>query len=141
MKFFDNAFEGDTLTKKHVLDAGLDIKASEDVEIPAYGGRLISTGLFLAIPPGYVGLFWSRSGLSLAGLHVGAGCIDASYRGECKVVLHNLSDKPFQVKKGDRIAQLLTVPVNLGLYEQVPSLEELCNTDRGEGGFGSTGKD
>lgn len=125
------------LTKKNDYDAGLDICASEDVIIEPGTRDVVSTGIRVAIPSGYVGLLWSRSGLSANhGIEVGAGCIDSTYRGEVRVVLYNHSGVTFFVNKGDRIAQLLTVPVMLSPYVKVESLDE---TTRGEGGFGSTG--
>lgn len=125
------------LFKKHLLDAGRDIQSKEDKIVPANGRALISTGLYIAIPKGYVGLIWSRSGLSYKhGIQVGAGCIDATYRGEIKVLLYNFSDSVFEVKAGDRIAQLLIIQVSLEPLQEVDNLPE---TERGEGGFGSTG--
>jgi len=125
------------LTKKHNQDAGLDICSNEDITIGFKKSALISTGLFVEIPENHVGLVWPRSGLSVKShIEVGAGCIDASYRGELKVHLYNFGDYPFNIKKGDRIAQLLTIPVNLTRYKIKDNISE---TDRGHGGFGSTG--
>jgi len=125
------------LTKKHPNDAGLDVKANDDYTIFPRSSSLISTGLYLQIPEGYVGLLWSRSGLSVKSkIEVGAGCIDSNYRGEVRVHLYNHGNAPFEIKKGDRIAQLLTIPVFLQDYQQV---DELDDTDRGEKGFGSSG--
>ena len=125
------------LTRGKPHDAGQDIHSSEDTVVEAGGSHLISTKLFIAIPPDSVGLLWSRSGLSVKhGIECGAGCIDSNYRGEVKVHLFNHGSEPFVIKKGDRIAQLLTMPINLNNYETV---DELPNSDRGEGGFGSSG--
>jgi dUTP pyrophosphatase len=125
-----------TLTKKHKFDAGLDVVASVDAVVEPGGRTVVKTDVTLAIPDGYVGLLWSRSGLSAKhGIEVGAGCIDSSYRGEILVVLYNYGEQVFRVKKGDRVAQLLTVPVNLEMYNEIGSIED---TDRGAGGFGST---
>ena len=127
----------ETLTKKNNSDAGLDIHSAEDVTIKAGGSTLISTKLSMAIPEGFAGLIWSRSGLSVKNrIEVGAGCIDAGYRGEVKVHLYNYGTEDFEVSVGDRIAQLLTVPLALGLYEQA---QELPEADRGNNGFGSSG--
>jgi dUTP pyrophosphatase len=126
-----------TLTKEHYYDAGLDIAALEDTTIPARGRAMVSTGVTLAVPEGSVGLLWSRSGMSAKhGIECGAGCIDSTYRGEVKVVLYNHTDEDYQVKRGDRIAQLLTIPIDPDPYERVAELSE---TKRGTGGFGSTG--
>lgn len=128
----------DNLTKQNLYDAGLDIKSRETVRIDPGERALVSTGLYLEIFPGYVGLIWARSGLAVKhGIIVGAGCIDSSYRGEVKILLFNMGSESFVVKKGDRIAQLLTIPINIGMYIPVPYLS---NTERGKDGFGSSGK-
>jgi dUTP pyrophosphatase len=125
------------LTKKHDQDAGLDICSNEDAIIASKKSTVIATGLFLEIPDGHVGLIWPRSGLSIKNqIEVGAGCIDASYRGEVKIHLYNFGDYDFFIKKGDRIAQLLTIPVNLLRYQ---IKDNISSTDRGQNGFGSTG--
>lgn len=125
------------LYKKRFSDAGLDVASNEDIIIPAGESRVVHTGLYLAIPEGHVGLLWSRSGLSVKNkIEVGAGCLDVEYRGEVLVHLYNLGDEDFTIHNGDRIAQLLTIPVNLETYEDVEELEE---TDRNSQGFGSTG--
>ena len=128
----------DNLSKKNIYDAGLDIKAKENLVIYPGCRALISTGIHLEILPGYVGLIWARSGLAVKhGIMVGAGCIDVTYRGEVKVLLFNMGDAPFVVRKGDRIAQLLTVPINIGMYT---TEAYLSGTERGTAGFGSSGK-
>lgn len=123
--------------KARVQDAALDISSSEDAVVPKRGRALISTGVYVAIPENFVGLLWSRSGLAVKyGIAVGAGCIDNTYRGEVKVLLFNHSDDDFVVSSGDRIAQLLTVPISVSAYNQVDDLED---TSRGDKGFGSSG--
>jgi len=125
------------LSKHNKLDAGLDIYSSSYYEIPARSSKLISTDLRIAIPEGCVGLVWSRSGLSVKhNIEVGAGCIDSGYTGELMVHLYNHNDIPYVVNIGDKIAQLLTIPINLNNYDKVETLEV---SERGEGGFGSTG--
>lgn len=139
-KFFSNS-EFDQLTKKNEFDAGLDVCSIETNRIAPWSRTTIHTGLHVEIPEGFVGLLWSRSGLSAKhGIEVGAGCIDSTYRGEVRVVLYNLSDMPYTVRKGDKIAQLLTMPAMMAKYHQVQDLGELEDTDRGSGGFGSTGR-
>jgi len=91
----------------------------------------------VAIPEGYMGLVWDKSGVSLRGVHRLAGVIDSGYRGEVKVVLVNLSEEPFVISKGMKIAQLLIQHVTA---VKVVEVEDLGGTPRGEGGFGSTGK-
>ncbi len=121
----------------HHGDAGFDLRACEELTIPAGGRVMAPTGFRLAIPTGYVGLVWDRSGLAAKhGIHCLAGVIDSGYRGEVKVVLQNLGDEPFVVERGMRIAQMLIQPVAEAQLTRVESLEE---SSRGEGGFGSTG--
>tara|TARA_Y100001936_G_scaffold20231_1_gene17281 strand:- start:20575 stop:20997 length:423 start_codon:yes stop_codon:yes gene_type:complete len=126
-------------TKAHSSDAGWDLYASHTSQ-PVYPHkrRLISTDISIAIPDGYCGLIWPRSGLSVKkGIDVLAGVIDSGYRGEIKVCLLNTSDQIVHVHPGDRIAQLIIQKV-----EDVEFLEvdDLDDTDRGEGGFGSSGE-
>lgn len=121
-------------------DAGLDLRANEDIVLKPFERRLVSTGLAIAIPEGYAGFVQPRSGLALRkGLSMAntPGLVDAHYRGELKVCAVNLdSEIPIEIKKGERIAQLVIqkVPV-VDLVE----VDELDETDRGAGGFGSSG--
>jgi dUTP pyrophosphatase len=120
--------------------AGMDLVANEEVFLPAMGRKLVGTGLRIAIPKGYEGQVRPRSGLSWNhGVTVlnAPGTIDSDYRGELKVMLVNLSHDVYNIKKGDRIAQLVIAP-----YVRVETsvVKELDKTERGEGGFGSTGK-
>lgn len=121
-------------------DAGADLCSLEKHAIQPLERKIIATGIKLEIPDGYYGRIAPRSGLAVKnGIDVLAGVVDSSYRGEIKVVLYN-SDKgnTFFIEPGDRIAQLIIEKhYNFDLVEVV---EELSDTDRGEGGFGSTGK-
>ncbi len=122
--------------------AGADICAllSESVTIKKGCRAMIPTGLFFSIPEGYEIQVRPRSGLAAKnGVTVlnTPGTIDSDYRGEIKVILVNLGDEDFTVNNGDRIAQIVVAPVTIGVFEQVSSLDE---TERGAGGFGSTGK-
>ena len=122
--------------------AGYDLFAniSENVEILAHETKLIGTGISCAIPAGYFGGIFARSGLSLKeGLRPAncVGVIDADYRGEIKVSLHNDSEVKRVVEPNQKIAQLVVVPF---LSVEFNEVDELDDTDRGEGGFGSTGK-
>lgn len=127
-------------TKGSELSAGYDIYAAENGMIPAQGQGLIGTDVSIIVPPGTYGRIAPRSGLAVKnGISTGAGVIDADYRGEVKIVLFNHSSKDFKVSQGDRIAQLILEKIVLADIKQI-SLEELDNTGRGEGGFGSTGK-
>ena len=122
----------------HDGDAGADLIASEKTVIRARGRSLVGTGIRLEIPEGYVGLIWPRSGLAIKkGIDCGAGVIDSCYRGEIKVLLFNHSDTEFQIEPGDRIAQILIQKVE---RVQFIPVNELSETTRSKGGFGSTGK-
>ena len=124
-------------TYGHHGDAGLDIFSSVDDLLGVKEVKPISTGIKIAIPAGYVGLVWDKSGISLKGVHRLAGVIDSGYRGEVKIVMVNLGEKPFVVEKGMKIAQLLIQPV---AEVKVIESDELDDTSRGENGFGSTGR-
>ena len=122
-------------------DAGADLVAAEDATLAPGGGRaLIATGAAIAIPDGFAGFVQPRSGLALKhGVTVlnSPGLIDSGYRGELKVVLLNTDpDTPFEVRRGERIAQLVIQRVEHCEFVEV---DELPASDRGEGGFGSTG--
>jgi len=123
-------------------DAGADLVANENVMLPPAGGRaLISTGIAIAIPEGYAGFVQPRSGLAakhgVTCLNT-PGLIDSGYRGELKVLLINTDpETPFEVVKGERIAQLVIQRVESVEFIEV---EALSDSDRGSGGFGSTGR-
>ena len=123
-------------------DAGADLVANENVMLPPAGGRaLISTGIAIAIPEGYAGFVQPRSGLAakhgVTCLNT-PGLIDSGYRGELKVLLVNTDpEAPFEVVKGERIAQLVIQRVESVEFIEV---EALSDSDRGSGGFGSTGR-
>jgi dUTP pyrophosphatase len=117
--------------------AGYDLSSAEYNEVPARGRKLIKTDIAVAIPSGTYARVAPRSGLAFKhGIDVMAGVIDEDYRGAVGVILYNTSDEPFQVSIGDRIAQLILEKIETPLVNVV---EELDETDRGEGGFGSTG--
>ena len=118
--------------------AGLDLYADDDYSIPCAGEfAVVSTGISVEIDADKTGLVWPRSGMaSKFGIDTGAGVIDSDYRGELKVLLFNHGDDTYRIKRGDRIAQLLIVPSYRPKIEIVDSLDE---TERGAGGFGSTG--
>lgn len=127
-------------TKGSVLAAGYDLYSSEDAIIPAQGQGLVSTDISIIVPIGTYGRVAPRSGLAVKhGISTGAGVIDADYRGEVKIVLFNHSTKDFEIKAGDRIAQLVLERIVNADIEEI-SEDQLTATDRGEGGFGSTGK-
>ena len=119
--------------------AGMDVLAAEDVVLQPGGRHAVATGLALAVPDGFELQVRPRSGLALKhgiSLPNTPGTIDSDYRGELKVILINLGDFPFEIRRGDRIAQLVLAPVVRATWLKVDDLDE---TKRGEGGFGSTG--
>lgn len=126
------------------LSAGMDVRAAVPEDAPvtiAPGARYLTpTGLAIALPPGYEAQMRPRSGLALKhGVTClnSPGTIDADYRGELKVILINLGQEPFVIKRGERIAQIVIAPVTQGEWRVVGALS---STARGEGGFGSTGR-
>lgn len=123
----------------HPGDAGLDVSAVAALTIPPGGRALVSTGLVMELPPGTEAQMRPRSGLALkqgVTLLNSPGTIDEGYRGELGVIVINHGDRPFEVKPGMRIAQMVIAPV---LRIGVEEVAETSATDRGSGGFGSTG--
>ena len=119
--------------------AGMDLCSVEELVIPRGERRLVRTGLAMRLPPGYEAQVRPRSGLALKkGVTVlnSPGTIDEGYRGEIGVILVNLGDEPFGVCKGDRIAQMVVAPC---ARAEIALVSELDSTERGAGGFGSTG--
>ena len=120
--------------------AGLDVVAAEDLILEPGARHAVATGFGLAIPPGFEVQVRPRSGLALKhGITClnTPGTIDSDYRGEVKVILANLGAEPFEVRRGERIAQLIPAPVLRAAFREV---RELSETERGIGGFGSTGR-
>lgn len=130
---------------KHVGDAGADVRSSEDLVIEPGRFAQVHTGLRIALPCGYVGLLFARSGTGLRGIGIthGVGVIDAGYRGEVSACLHNMGDRPFEVRKGDRVAQLVVMPIPKVMFNALDPDEfaDLGKTERGTSGYGSTGRD
>jgi dUTP pyrophosphatase len=121
----------------HPGDVGMDLYSVEDVAIAPGKRATISTGIAMEYPPGYCTLFWDKSGLaSKNGITVLAGAVEYTYRGDYKVVLLNTSDSEYKVKKGDKIAQVLVMPI---MTAEVEEVQELSESVRGANGFGSTG--
>ena len=124
-------------SKSNQSDAGWDLYAAEDAIIEPLQTELIGTDIAMAIPEGYVGLIWDRSGMATKrGVHRFAGVIDSGYRGQIKVCLWNSTQEHCIINKGDRIAQIL--------FQAVPDfpiieVQNLDKTSRGSHGFGSTG--
>lgn len=117
-------------------DAGADLMSTEDLEIYPGEQKLVGTGVAVKIPEGYAGFVFNRSSQGKKGITIphSVGVIDADYRGEIKVILKNIGEDPYKIERGDRIAQLVIMPVLL------PEFTDIWNdTQRGTGGFGSTG--
>jgi dUTP pyrophosphatase len=120
--------------------AGMDVVAAEELVLAPGQRQAVATGFAIAIPDGYEVQVRPRSGLALKhGITClnTPGTIDSDYRGEVKVILANLGSEPFPIKRGERIAQLVPAPVLKAAFQEVESLDE---TQRGERGFGSTGR-
>lgn len=125
--------------KQFYTDAGYDLASDENIIIPSHQWKLISTGIAFTVPPGTYGRIAPRSGFSYKkGTMIGAGVVDESYTGCVKVLVFNLSDKDIEVRQGDRIAQLILEKIELNV--NITEVNELKDTKRGSGGFGSTGK-
>lgn len=124
---------------KHLGDGGADVSSVEDVILHAHERKTVGTGIALALPLGYACFVVPRSGLAAKhGITIvnAPGLVDAGYRGEIKVILLNTSDEDFHISVGDRIAQLVIHQVSTPVFNEVDSLEA---SERGDGGFGSTG--
>lgn len=133
-------FKGPYKPKYQTSDsAGVDLQSTEDILLKPGDRILVPTGLFLELPTGFMAQVCPRSGLAIKhGVTVlnAPGIIDADYRGEVKVILINLGQEEYSIKKNDRIAQLIFLPCFQG---RLIEIEELSKTERGEAGFGSTG--
>lgn len=126
-------------THAHPGDGGVDLHARESLRLEAGERAVVPTGIAVAIPDGFAGLVVPRSGLAARkGISVvnGPGLVDSGYRGEIKVVLVNLSSEVFEIVRGDRVAQFVVIPVAV---QEFVAVEELPESRRGSGGFGSTG--
>ena len=122
----------------HPHDAGMDLFALEDVKIKPGEIARIRSGVAMEIPEGYVGLCWDKSGLSMKnGIKVLAGVIDSGFRGELVMGVINLGKEEHTFEKGHKVMQMLLQPVEIA---DITEVDELSDTSRGEGGFGSTGK-
>ena len=118
-------------------DAGADIRSSEEYVLMPNETAMINTGFSVAIPEGFFGAIASKSGLASRGIVVANsfGVVDSSYRGEVKVLLYNRTKAPFEINEGDKIAQFILMPFMKAQFREV---EELDDTERKDGGFGST---
>jgi dUTP pyrophosphatase len=119
-------------------DAGMDVFTIEDITIPDGAHRLIRTGIAIAIPEGYVALVWDKSGIAnMRHLKTVGGVFDTDYRGEYLIGVYNFGTTPQSFQKGDKIAQILIQKVE---HPELIEVDELDDTVRGAGAFGSTGR-
>lgn len=149
LKVFKLHKEAKLPTRNKKTDAGLDLYALADIFLPYGTTRIIPTGVAIEIPEGFVGKIEDRSGMAAKGLRTGAGVIDTGYAGEVGVVLHNLTCEKdyltimestmsgYQIKRGDKIAQILLYRVET---PDVIEVEELWTSERGSAGYGSSGR-
>lgn len=124
-------------TKAHEWDAGFDLKTPKDVYLMNGSSVTIDTGVHMAIPEGYVGMLKSKSGLNVKHGITCDGTIDAGYTGSIRAKLYNDSREPYTFQKGDKITQIVIIPIPKVELIRVDSLEE---TERGDNGFGSSGR-
>lgn len=123
--------------RAHILDAGMDLRSRENKVIYKHNSATFDTGVHMAIPEGYVGFLKSKSGLNVNHGLKGEGVIDSGYTGSIVVKLYNDGDQDYEVKRGDKISQIVIIPVLLDGVREVKNLED---SERGSNGFGSTGK-
>ena len=123
--------------RAHETDAGLDIRSPRKAVVFGHDSIVIDSGIHIEIPKGYVGMLKSKSGLNVKHGITSEGVIDCGYTGSIRVKLYNNHFEPFCIERGDKITQLVILPILTPEIEVVESLEE---TERGDNGFGSTGK-
>lgn len=133
-KIRDDAFLPE---RAHDTDAGADIRTPEGFTLRAHGSEIVATGVHVELPAGTVGMLKSKSGLNTRYGIVSEGVIDEGFSGEIIVKLYNLSDHDYMFQRGDKITQLVVMPVHYVTYEQV---DEIQGGERGTDGYGSTGR-
>ena len=121
----------------HKTDAGADLRSPVYAVVPARGNTVIDTGVHVEIPEGYTIFLKSKSGLNVKHNLVGEGVVDALYTGSIKVKLYNLGDTDYQILRGDKIIQMVILPC---AYCEFTQVDKFAETERGDGGFGSTGR-
>lgn len=124
-------------SRGHKTDAGLDLRTPKAVTVPAYGSATIDTGVHVALPHGCAGLLVSKSGLNVRHGITSTGLIDEGYTGSIVVKLYNHGGEDYEFEAGDKVTQLVVIPVVREPAEQVSAFRP---TDRGDNGFGSTGR-
>ena len=123
--------------RAHDRDAGLDLRSPVEVTVPGNGSAVVDTGVHMEIPYGYAGLLCGRSGLNIRHGVTCDGVIDSGYTGSIRVKLYNHESKAYKVERGDKIGQVLIIPV---VSHDLVQVESLDSTERGNRGFGSTGR-
>ena len=122
----------------HDDDAGMDLFVAEETTVPARGRAVVHTGIAMVFPKEYVALIWDKSGLANHhGLTTIAGVFDAGYRGEYNIVITNTTDEDYVFARGDKVAQVLIQKIE---HPHLTVIDDLPESERGSGGFGSTGK-
>ena len=123
--------------RAHKNDAGLDLKSPVDITVNAHGSAVIDTGVHIELPEGTVGMLKSKSGLNVNHNITSEGVIDCGYTGSIVAKLYNHGNCDYEVKRGDKITQLVIFKC---LFPEIEIVDELSDSDRGTGGFGSTGR-
>ena len=123
--------------RAHPTDSGADLFALERTVLPAHSIVKVRTGVAVELPENTSGIIWGKSSVESKGIKAMAGLVDAPYRWELLVCMYNLNDTEFVFEAGQKVAQLVVLPT---LYPTFEEVDELSDTARGEGGFGSTGK-
>ena len=123
--------------RAHSTDAGADLRTPHDVTVMPNDSVVTDTGVHIELPPNTVGMLKSKSGLNVKHGITSEGVIDVGYTGSIRVKLYNHSDKPCELKAGDKVSQLVVMPILIPSFELVDELED---TERGEKGFGSSGR-
>lgn len=121
----------------HKTDAGADLRSPVYAVVPARGNTVIDTGVHVEIPEGYTIFLKSKSGLNVKHNLIGEGVVDALYTGSIKVKLYNLGDNDYQILRGDKIIQMVILPC---AYCEFTQVDKFAETERGDGGFGGTGR-
>ena len=121
----------------HKTDAGADLRSPIETVVPARGSIVIDTGVHVEIPEGYTIFLKSKSGLNVKHNLIGEGVVDSGFSGSIRVKLYNLGDTDYQILRGDKIIQMVILPCGYCEFTQV---DKFAETERGDGGFGSTGR-
>ena len=121
----------------HKTDAGADLRSPIETVVPARGNVVIDTGVHVEIPEGYTIFLKSKSGLNVKHNLIGEGVVDSGFTGSIRVKLYNLGDNDYQILRGDKIIQMVILPCGYCEFTQV---DKFAETERGDGGFGSTGR-